>query len=66
VSARERLTPERRAYSIDRLEAALGLTGQPRVVMEHEKPSRASPAMSNRPRPCGVISRLVTFRHIIQ
>ena len=41
VPAHERLTPEQRAQAIDRLESALGLTGQPRVVVEHEKPNRA-------------------------
>jgi hypothetical protein len=35
--ADERLTPEQRAQSIDRLEEALGLSGQPRVVVIHEK-----------------------------
>ncbi|MBV9825331.1 MAG: hypothetical protein JO001_06620 [Alphaproteobacteria bacterium] len=40
VPAHERLTPEQRAQAIDRLEAALGLTGQPRVVVEHEKHGR--------------------------
>jgi hypothetical protein len=41
VPAHERLTPEQRAQAIDRLESALGLTGQPRAVVEHEKPNRA-------------------------
>jgi hypothetical protein len=36
----ERLTDEQRAYAIDKLEAALGLTGQPRVVVVHEKKDR--------------------------
>lgn len=36
----ERLTDEQRAYAIDKLEAALGLTGQPRVVVVHEKEGR--------------------------
>ena len=38
--ADERLTDEQRAYAIDKLEAALGLTGQPRVVVVHEKEGR--------------------------
>lgn len=36
----ERLTPEQQAIAIDRLEAALGLTGQPRAVVEHVKEGR--------------------------
>jgi hypothetical protein len=36
----ERLTNEQRTYAIDQLEAALGLTGQPRVVVVHEKEGR--------------------------
>jgi Relaxase/Mobilisation nuclease domain len=36
----ERLTDEQRTYAIDKLEAALGLTGQPRVVVVHEKEGR--------------------------
>lgn len=40
VPAHERLTPEQRAQAIDRLESALGLIGQPRVVVEHEKHGR--------------------------
>jgi hypothetical protein len=36
----ERLTDEQRAYAIDKLESALGLTGQPRVVVVHEKKDR--------------------------
>ena len=38
--ADERLTDEQRAYAIDKLEEALGLTGQPRVVVVHEKEGR--------------------------
>ena len=38
--ADERLTDEQRMYAIDRLEAALGLTGQARVVVVHEKEGR--------------------------
>jgi hypothetical protein len=33
----ERLTDEQRAYAIDRLESALGLSGQPRVIVIHHK-----------------------------
>jgi hypothetical protein len=40
VPAHERMTSEQRAQAIDRLESALGLTGQPRVVVEHEKHGR--------------------------
>jgi hypothetical protein len=36
----ERLTDAQRAYAIDKLEAALGLTGQARVVVVHEKEGR--------------------------
>jgi hypothetical protein len=36
----ERLTDEQRAHAIDRLEAALGLAGQPRVVVIHRKAGR--------------------------
>ena len=36
----ERMTPEQRARAIDRLEEALNLTGQPRVVVIHEKKGR--------------------------
>ena len=36
----ERLIDEQRAYAVDRLEAALGLSGQPRVVVVHEKKGR--------------------------
>ena len=36
----ERLTDEQRTQAIDRLEAKLGLTGQPRVVVIHEKEGR--------------------------
>lgn len=36
----EQLTSEQRALAIDRLEAALGLTGQARVVVIHEKEGR--------------------------
>ena len=38
--ADERLTPEQREQAIDRLEKELGLTGQPRVVVLHEKKDR--------------------------
>jgi len=38
--ADERLTDEQRARAIDRLEEELGLTGQPRVVVVHEKKDR--------------------------
>jgi Relaxase/Mobilisation nuclease domain len=38
--ADERLTDEQRMYAIDRLEATLGLTGQARVVVIHEKEGR--------------------------
>jgi hypothetical protein len=38
--ADERLTPEQRDQAIDRLEKELGLTGQPRVVVLHEKKDR--------------------------
>ena len=38
--ADERLTDEQRKIAIDRLESALGLTGQPRVVVVHEKEGR--------------------------
>jgi hypothetical protein len=38
--ADERLTDEQRLIAIDRLEEALGLTGQPRVVVVHEKEGR--------------------------
>jgi len=38
--ADERLTPEQRAHAIDRLEAELGLTGQARVVVLHQKEGR--------------------------
>jgi hypothetical protein len=36
----ERLTDEQRSIAIDKLEATLGLTGQPRVVVVHEKEGR--------------------------
>jgi hypothetical protein len=36
----ERLTDEQRTYAIDRLESSLGLAGQPRVVVVHEKEGR--------------------------
>ncbi len=36
----ERLTDKQRTYAIDKLEATLGLTGQPRVVVIHEKEGR--------------------------
>ena len=36
----ERLTDAQRAYAVDRLEAALGLAGQPRTVVVHEKKGR--------------------------
>lgn len=38
--ADERLTPEQRMQAIDRLEKDLGLTGQPRAVVVHEKEGR--------------------------
>jgi hypothetical protein len=38
--ADERLTDEQRAYAIDKLEASLGLAGQARVVVVHEKEGR--------------------------
>ena len=38
--ADEKLTDEQRTEAIDRLEEALGLTGQPRVVVIHEKEGR--------------------------
>lgn len=38
--ATERMTEEQRLIAVDRLEAALGLTGQPRVVVVHEKRGR--------------------------
>lgn len=38
--ADERLTDEQRNYAIDRLESALGLTGQARVVVVHQKEGR--------------------------
>jgi hypothetical protein len=38
--AEERLTDEQRAYAIDRLEEKLGLTGQPRMVVVHQKVGR--------------------------
>lgn len=38
--ADERLTDEQRFKAIDRLEAELGLTGQPRAVVVHEKEGR--------------------------
>src|ERR1019366_10395636 len=38
--ADEHLTPEQRMASIDRLEEKLGLTGQPRAVVVHEKDGR--------------------------
>jgi hypothetical protein len=36
----ERLTEEQRMYAIDKLEEALGLGGQPRVIVIHEKEGR--------------------------
>src|SRR5580704_10542889 len=36
----ERMTDEQRAHAIDRLEAEMGLTGQPRVVVVHDKKDR--------------------------
>jgi hypothetical protein len=36
----ERLTDEQRTHAIDKLEASLGLAGQPRVVVVHEKEGR--------------------------
>ena len=38
--ADEKLTDEQRTYAIDKLEAALGLTGQARVVVAHVKEGR--------------------------
>jgi len=38
--ADERLPPEQRMQAIDRLEKDLGLTGQPRAVVVHEKEGR--------------------------
>ena len=38
--AEEPLTDEQRAIAVDRLEEGLGLTGQPRVVVVHEKKGR--------------------------
>jgi Relaxase/Mobilisation nuclease domain len=38
--AHERLSPAQRMIAVDRLEAALGFTGQPRVVVVHEKDGR--------------------------
>jgi hypothetical protein len=38
--ADERMTPEQRAQAIDRLEKELGLSGQPRAVVAHEKKDR--------------------------
>ena len=38
--AEERLTDDQRRHAIDRLEAELGLTGQPRAVVVHEKEGR--------------------------
>jgi Relaxase/Mobilisation nuclease domain len=38
--AHEKLSDEQRTVAIDRLEAALGLTGQPRVVVLHQKAGR--------------------------
>ncbi len=40
TEAHERLTDEQRAHAIDTLEEKLGLTGQPRVVVIHEKKGR--------------------------
>ena len=34
------MTDEQRAYAIDRLEAEMGLIGQPRVVVVHDKKDR--------------------------
>jgi len=52
--ADERLTPEQRAQAIDRLEEALSLTGQPRVVVIHEKQGREH---------CHVIWSRIDFEH---
>ena len=38
--AHERLPPEQRTQSVDALERNLGLTDQPRIVIEHEKEGR--------------------------
>jgi hypothetical protein len=40
TAAHERLSDEQRKLAIERLEAALGLSGQPRVVVVHEKEGR--------------------------
>ncbi len=37
TQAHERMTDEQRMHAVDRLEKELGLTGQPRVVVVHEK-----------------------------
>ena len=37
TQAKERMTDEQRMQAVDRLEKELGLTGQPRVVVVHEK-----------------------------
>lgn len=41
VRADEHLTDAERTQAVDQLETALGLAGQPRVVVEHEKEGRA-------------------------
>ncbi len=40
TQAHERMTPQQREQAIDRLEKELGLTGQPRAVVMHEKEGR--------------------------
>jgi hypothetical protein len=50
------MTDEQRMYAIDKLEAALGLTGQPRVVVIHEKEGHEHcqhRLVADRPRPHG-------------
>jgi hypothetical protein len=40
IRAVERMTDEQRAHAIDRLEAEMGLSGQPRMVVVHDKKDR--------------------------
>lgn len=47
--ADQRLTDEQRTLAIDRLEEALGLTGQTRVVVIHEKEGREHDHIVGRP-----------------
>ncbi len=51
--AGEKLTDEQWAVAVDRLEAALGLTGQPRAVVAHVKNGRepAAPLKRRRSKP---------------